>query len=267
MKTGENGGKRKLSKRNDPELSLEYYRQDGYHPDAVREYLLTLLNSNFEEWRIANPDLPLDDFEFSPSKMSNSGALFDLDKLSDVCKDVLVKIPAQELADFMIKWSDEFDKDAHRLFSEDRDYLIKVLDVGRSGAKPRKDLIYAKQIRDFISYFYDERFTREDRIPDNVTKEDAKLILEKYLNTYDHSDDQTAWFDKIRSIGTELGYAAKPKDYKKNPDLYKGHVGDVSTVIRLAVTGRRNSPDVWEIQQILGEQRTRNRVSDYIGSI
>ena len=267
MKTGENGGKRKLSKRKDPELSLEYYRQDGYHPDAVREYLLTLLNSNFEEWRIANPDLPLEDFEFSPSKMSNSGALFDLDKLSDVCKDVLVKIPAQELADFMIKWSSEFDRDAHKLFSEDRDYLIKVLDVGRSGTKPRKDLIYAKQIRDFISYFYDEKFTIEDSIPENVPKEDAKLILEKYLSAYDHSDDQSAWFDKIRSIGTELGYAAKPKEYKKNPDLYKGHVGDVSTVIRLAITGRRNSPDVWEIQQILGEERARKRISDYIARI
>ncbi len=267
MKTGENGGKRKLSKRKDPELSLEYYRQDGYHPDAVREYLMTLLNSNYEEWRIANPGLPLEAFEFSASRMSNSGALFDLDKLSDVCKDALVKIPAQELAGFMIRWSEEFDAEAHKLYSADRDYLIKALDVGRSGAKPRKDLIYARQIRDFISYYYDETFKVEDSIPENVSKEDAKLILEKYLATCDHSDDQAAWFDKIRALGSEMGYAAKPKDYKKNPDVYKGHVGDVSTVIRLAITGRRNSPDVWEIQQILGEQRTKDRVLNYMGSI
>ena len=267
MKTGENGGKRKLSKRKDPELSLDYYRQDGYHPDAVREYLITLLNSNFEEWRIANPELPLEDFDFSESKMSNSGALFDLDKLCDVCKDVLVKIPAPELADFMINWAEEFDKDAYSLFSADREYLIKVLDVGRSGPKPRKDLVYAKQINQFISYFYDERFTVEDDIPENVSKEDAKLILEKYMETYDHSDDQSAWFDKIREASVELGYAAKPKDFKKNPEMYKGHVGDVSTVVRLAVTGRRNSPDVWEIQQILGEQRTRDRVGSFIDNL
>lgn len=260
MKLDEEGNKRKLSKRKDPELSLDYYRTEGYHPAAVREYLMTILNSNFEEWRIANPDASIDEFEFTVEKMSNSGALFDLNKLNDICKDVLVKIPASSLCAFMKDWSREFKPEILPLFEGNEEYIERILDLGREGEKPRKDLIYAKQIFEFISYFFDDYFKIEDANPKNVIDEDAKAILAAYLNSYDHSDDQSVWFDKIRNIGSDLGYAAKPKDYKKNPDQYKGHVGDVSTVIRIAVMGRSQSPDIWEIQQILGEERTRNRI-------
>ncbi|MCQ2550852.1 MAG: glutamate--tRNA ligase [Clostridia bacterium] len=258
MKIGEDGNKRKLSKRKDPELSLDYYRNMGYHPAAVREYLLTILNSNFEEWRIANPDKDIEEFEFTTQKMSNSGALFDLNKLNDVSKDVLLKIPASELVDFLKAWSDEFKPEVGHIFS-DRKYLETVLDIGRAEAKPRKDHIYAQQMIENISYFFDDMFKIEEDFPAEA-KDDAKLILEKYIETYDHSDDQSQWFDKIRRIAEELGYAAKPKDYKKNPDQYKGHVGHVSTVIRVAIVGRTQSPDIWEIQQILGEERTRERL-------
>ena len=260
----DNGNKRKLSKRKDPELSLDYYRQEGYHPQAVKEYLLTILNSNFEEWRIENTDAPLDDFRFTTEKMSSGGALFDLNKLNDVSKDVLVKIPAADLCNFMIGWAEEFNTEILPLFRGREDYLTKILDLGRSGNKPRKDLVYGKQIFDFISYFYDDYFRIEDEMPENVSDEDRSLILKKYLETYDHSDDQSQWFDKIREIGTELGYAAKPKDFKKHPEDYKGHVGHVSTVIRIALTGRQQSPDIWEIQQILGEEKTRARVDALI---
>ncbi|MDD7409108.1 MAG: glutamate--tRNA ligase [Anaerovoracaceae bacterium] len=263
MKIGENGTKRKLSKRKDPELSLDYYRKDGYHPAAVREYLLMLLNSNFEEWRIANPDTPAEDFHFSVSKMSNSGALFDLDKLNDVCKDVLVKIPASELAVFMTNWAEEFKPEALHLFKGHEDYIAKILDLGRTGKKPRKDLVCASQIFEFISYFFDEYFKIEEDLPERVSKEDGAAILKAYLETYDHSDDQSAWFDKIRDIADRFGYARKPKDFKKNPDDYKGHVGDVSTVIRLAIVGRSQSPDVWEIQQILGKDSTEKRIKEF----
>ena len=258
------GNKRKLSKRKDPELSLDYYRQEGYHPQAVKEYLLTILNSNFEEWRIENPDAPIDDFEFTTEKMSSGGALFDLNKLNDISKDVLVKIPASELTKFMTEWAREFAPEKLPLFEGNEEYIEKVLDLGRDGNKPRKDLVYAKQIFDFISYFFDDYFKIEDTIPENVSDEDAVQILTKYLETYDHSDDQSQWFDKVREIGTEMGYAAKPKDFKKNPDDYKGHVGHVSTVIRIALMGRSQSPDIWEIQQILGEERTRERISALI---
>ena len=256
----EDGNKRKLSKRKDPELSLDYYRSEGYHPIAVREYLLTILNSNYEEWRMENPDAPQDAFEFTVEKMSNSGTLFDLDKLNDISKDVLVKIPADELCRFLTKWARTYRPELVKLFEENEDYLMKILNLGRSGEKPRKDLIFAKQIFEFISYFYDEHFKREDAYPENVSEEDAKTILSAYLCTYRHQDDQTQWFNKIREIAANCGYAAKPKDYKKNPDQYKGHVGDVSTVIRIALMGRAMSPDIWEIQQILGEEKTKERI-------
>lgn len=261
MKLDPEGNKRKLSKRLDPELSLDFYRNQGYHPQAVREYLLTILNSNFEEWRIANPDLPMEDFHFTVEKMSNSGALFDLNKLNDISKDVLVKIPAKDIFQWMKGWASEFHPGLSPLFEDNDIYLEKIINLGRSGDKPRKDLINATQIFDFISYFFDDYFKIEDSNPENISDEDAKQILTAYLATYDHRDDQSQWFDKIRAIGSELGYAAKPKDYKKNPELYKGHVGDVSTVIRIGLMGRSQSPDVWEIQQILGEEKTKQRIS------
>ena len=260
----ETGNKRKLSKRKDPELSLDYYRKQGYHPQAVKEYLLTILNSNFEEWRMANPDADIDEFDFTTEKMSSAGALFDLNKLNDISKDVLLKIPADELADFMLGWAKEFKPQIAPLL-EDRDYLTRILDLGRDEAKPRKDLIYASQIWDFISYFYDDYFVIQERVPEQVSDEDAKEILSRYLDTYDHSDDQSAWFEKIRTITADLGYAVKPKDYKKHPEEYKGSVAHVSTVIRIAVMGRSQSPDVWSIQQILGEDKVRSRISQLLG--
>lgn len=261
---GETGNKRKLSKRKDPELSLDYYRKEGYHPQAVKEYLLTILNSNFEEWRMANPDAPIDDFTFTTEKMSSTGALFDLNKLNDISKDVLLKIPAAELADFIIDWAGEFRPDLLPLL-KDRAYLMEILDLGRNEAKPRKDFVCARQMWDFISYFYDDYFVIEERIPEQVSDEDAVEILKRYLETYDHSDDQSRWFEKIRKITGDMGYAIKPKDYKKHPEEYKGSVAHVSTVIRIAVMGRSQSPDVWSIQQILGEDRVRSRIAELIG--
>ena len=264
MKLDEEGNKRKLSKRKDPELSLDYYRNQGYHPAAVREYLLTILNSNFEEWRIANPDADINEFEFTTEKMSTSGALFDLNKLNDISKDVLLKISAADLFDFLKDWAAEFKPEIMHMFA-DRAYLEKILDIGREGAKPRKDHIYAQQMVENISYFFDDMFKVEDSFPAEVEEAgDTAAILTKYLETYDHSDDQETWFNKIRAITEELGYAVKPKDFKKNPDQYKGHVGHVSTVIRVALMGRQQSPDVWEIQQILGEARTRERLQRFI---
>ena len=257
----ETGNKRKLSKRHDPELSLDYYRNMGYHPAAVREYLLTILNSNFEEWRIANPDTDINEFQFTTEKMSTSGALFDLNKLNDISKDVLLKISAADLYDFLKGWAEEFKPELLYLF-EDRAYLERILDLGRNEAKPRKDHIYAQQMIENISYFFDDMFKIEDEMPAEAAA-DVPVIIAKYLETYDHADDQTQWFEKIRQITEELGYAVKPKDFKKNPDQYKGHVGHVSTAVRVALMGRQQSPDVWEIQQILGEERTRARLAKF----
>lgn len=260
MKLDENGNKRKLSKRKDPELSLGYYQEQGYHPLAIREYLLTLLNSNFEEWRMANPEAPCDDFPFTTEKMSSSGALFDINKLNDVSKDALARIPANELYGFLIGWAAAYNKSAWNVLKDDRETVEAILDLGRNEAKPRKDFVSASQMFEFIRYFFDEFFVIEEPLPAEVSREDALEILGRYAATYDQGDDQSAWFEKIRIITSDLGYAVKPKDFKNNPDQYKGHVGHVSTVVRLALVGRSQSPDLWEIQQILGKEKTLERI-------
>lgn len=254
------GQKRKLSKRNDPELGLSYYKELGYFPEAVREYLMTILNSDYEEWRIANPYKDYNEFNFSADKMSDSGTLFDLNKLNDVSKDVLARKSAAEIYDFMLSWAKEYDEKKAKLLEDNKDLLLKVFDIDRGGEKPRKDLVFAKQIFEFVKYFFDDYFEYESDWPAEVSAEDKKAILEKYLESYDPADDNSAWFAKVKEITTALGYAEKPKDYKKNPENFKGHVGHVSTVIRIAITGRANSPDLWTIQQIMGKDMVERRI-------
>lgn len=254
------GQKRKLSKRKDPELGLSYYKELGYFPEAVREYLLTILCSDYEEWRIANPLADYNEFHFSTEKMSDSGTLFDINKLNDVSKDVLAKKSAAEIYDFMLGWAKEFDQEKYRLLADNKDMLLKVFDIDRGGEKPRKDLIYAQQIFAFIKYFFDDTFEYESEWPAEVSAEDRREILARYIAGYDPADDNSAWFEKVRGITADLGYAVKPKDYKKNPDAYKGHVGHVSGVIRIAVTGRANSPDLWTVQQIMGKEKVAQRI-------
>ncbi len=253
--------KRKLSKRKDPELSLEYYKQEGYHPYAVREYLLTILNSNFEEFRLANPEASIDEFQFTTDKMSNSGTLFDLNKLNDVSKEVLAKLSAEEIFFFLLQWAKAYQPALSEMMAEKEEQMLRILSIDRGGEKPRKDLIYCRQIFHFISYFFDDHFVIEDEYPKEVPFRDIKEILNRYFQVYDAADNQESWFEKIRTITSELGYALKPKDFKKNPDQYKGHVGHVSNVIRLALTGRTSSPDLWEIQQIMGLDQVRGRIA------
>lgn len=260
----DNGNKRKLSKRKDPELGLNFYMELGYHPEAVREYLMIILNSNYEEWRMANPDRSYIEFDFALDKMSTSGAIFDLDKLNNVSKDVLLKIPAEEIYEFLLNWAKNHKIEAAKQLEINRTSVIKLLSIGKEGDKPRKDLMYCEQIFDFLSYFFDEYFRVVDEYPVNIDSDEAKKLINDYLETYDQNDDQSQWFEKIRKIAETNGYAAKPKDYKKNPELYKGHVGDVSTAIRIALVGRTNSPDIWEIQQIMGEDRVRARLKKMI---
>lgn len=262
----ESGQKRKLSKRKDPELGLSYYKQLGYFPEAVREYLMTILNSDYEEWRMANPFTSYDEFPFAASKMSNSGTMFDLNKLNDVSKEVLAKKSAEEIFEFCLAWAEEYKPAKAADMKTDKEFYLKIFDIDRQGDKPRKDLIYAEQIMSFISYFFDDEFVRESEMPAEC-RADLALILEKYKASYDPADDNSAWFAKIRAIASELGYAEKPKDYKKEPERFKGHVGHISGVIRVAVTGRTNSPDLWTIQQIMGRDMLMRRIDRAISEI
>lgn len=252
--------KRKLSKRKDPELGLEYYKAQGYLPEAVWEYLLTVLNSNFEEWRAENTDKSIDDFRFTLEKMSNSGALFDMMKLDDISREIIFRMSPDEIYDKMSAWLLEYDKDFYELFTKNANLTKAAIDVGRDAARPRKDLTNWKQAREFLSIYYDESLKQENAFPENVSDEDKIEIINKYLAGYSHADDNSEWFQKIRDIAGGMNYAIKPKDYKKNPEMYKGSITDVSNVIRVALTGRTNSPDLWEICHIIGEDAMRRRL-------
>lgn len=267
MKIEDGGKKRKLSKRKDPELSLEYYMRDGYFPEAVTEYLMTLMNSNYEEWRMKNPDKSYKEFNFKTKHMSSSGALFDLNKLNDISKDVLVKMSEEDIMEFMMEWSSRFNKEAHTLLTKYHDDIIKLLSIGRGGKKPRKDLMNCTQIMDFIGYYFDEDFKHVDSLPERVSKEDSKKIITQYLDMYNQEDTNEEWFEKVKEITDSNGFTSNNKEFKKNPEAYKGNVTDVSTAIRLAVVGRTQSPDLWSIQQIMGEERVKARINMFLETL
>lgn len=259
----ETGGKRKLSKRKDPELALSYYQQEGISPDAIWEFLLTILNSNYEEWRLADQTADYRDFPYSLSKMSISGALVDLDKLRDISKDVIGRMSAEEVCAGWLKWCEEYCDEFAQLIKKYPERTVAALNVGRQAAKPRKDIETWKQACDFMSFYYDETFSIKDQWPEEVDEATRKLFFQKYLSTYDHSDDSSAWFDKVKVITDELGFAVKPKDFKKNPDQYKGSIVHITNMLRIALTGHSNAPDIHEVSHVLGEDIVRRRLEKW----
>lgn len=257
----ENGGKRKLSKRKDPEAAVTYYAEQGYPKESVLEYLLTLANSNFEDWRRANPDAPQSAFPFNLKKMSTSGALFDLTKLGDVSKNVISVMKAETVLEKTLAWAKEYDPQLYALLSRDSLRSTAIFDIDRGGKKPRKDIAKWDEVKDYVSYFFDELFTVSmAELPDNITPDLAKDVLDAYTAAFDPADDKQQWFDRIKDLCAPLGCTPNVKEYKQNPDAFKGHVGDVSTVIRVALTGRRNTPDLYAITAILGEDTVRARL-------
>ena len=260
----EGTGKRKLSKRKDPELALSYYQQEGISADSIWEFLLTVLNSNFEEWRIANPDADYRDFPYTLEKMSISGALVDLDKLRNISKDVIGRMTAENVYKNWLSWCEEYDQTFAELIKKYPERTVAALNVGKGGNKPRKDLETWKQACVFMSFYYDETFSVADEMPEECDEETRKLFFAKYLESYDHADDSSAWFDKVKTITDELGFAVKPKDYKKNPDQFKGSIVHITNMLRIALTGRANAPDIHEVSHVLGEDIVRNRIKNWL---
>ena len=257
----ENGGKRKLSKRKDPEAAVTYYAEQGYPKESVLEYLLTLANSNFEDWRRANPDAPQSAFPFNLKKMSTSGALFDLTKLGDVSKNVISVMKAETVFQKALAWAKDYDPQLYDLLSHDTARSTAIFDIDRETKKPRKDIAKWDEVKDYVSYFFDELFTVSmAELPDNITPDLARDVLAAYAAAFDPADDKQQWFDRIKDLCAPLGCTPNVKEYKQNPDAFKGHVGDVSTVIRVALTGRRNTPDLYAITAILGEDTVRARL-------
>ena len=255
------GTKRKLSKRKDPELSLDYYRKAGYEPRAVVKYLMTVLNSNFEEWSLKNPDADYRDFKFKIDKMGKSGALFDLEKLCDVSKTEISKLSAEECYGFLNGWVQEFGTEKDKAHFNDKDYIIKILTLimGVGGKKRRKDIERAEQGVRMIDYFFDDTFAPEYNY--RFGKETVNVVLENFAKVYDPSDDNSVWFAKLKGVAPLVGFAAETSEYKANPEKFKGNVSDAAEILRIAITGSPNSPDLCTIMGILGKTRSLARLN------
>ena len=260
----DNGNKRKLSKRKDPEAAVSYYKEEGIPVLAVKEYLLNIANSTFENWRRANPDKSIDDFDFNLNKMSVSGALFDMVKLLDIGKTVISKMTAEEVYNCAMEWANEYDKELAEMLAN-KEYSLRVLGIERGNKKPRKDISKWSDVKNSIIYMYDDKFFGGDvsydygKISD---KAEIEKITKTYINEYfDINDDKDIWFNKIKDLAEKLGYAREVKAYKAEPEKWPGHVGDISTVLRVKLTGRQNTPDMYEIMQVLGKDSVEKRLS------
>ena len=263
MLKNDNGNKRKLSKRKDPEAAAEYYKKEGIPSDSVKEYLFNIASSSFENWRRQNPEASMNDYDLQLNKMSVSGALFDMIKLLDVSKTIISKYTAEKVYEESLKWAEEYDKELADILA-DKEYALKVFGIERGNQKPRKDIAKWSDVKENISYMYD---TEIKEYPYQVIneKEDIEKILKAYK--FNPADDKQAWFDNIKKLAGDLGYAAEVKEFKANPGMYKAHVGDVSTVLRVALTGRTNTPDMYEIMQVLGEEKVQKRFEEAISKL
>lgn len=258
--------KRKLSKRKDPELALTYYKKEGFPVQAVYEYIMTLLNSNYEDWRRANPTAPSSDFKFSPKKLNPAGNLFDYSKLCDVSKNEIAKMDASQVYDLLLEWAKEFDPDFGSKLEADPEFAIKILAIGRGGKKPRKDLATWSDAKPYMGFFYDA-YLEAPCFDEKFDKATIRSALEKFLDRFDFADDSNAWFDKVKEITIELGFTTDMKAYKADPSAFAGTVADVSTFLRLAVTGKTNSPDLYTVMQILGYDATVARIRSAISQL
>ena len=259
--------KRKLSKRKDPELALTYYKAEGYPIEAVYEYILTILNSNYEDWRRANPTTPATEFKFSYKKMNPAGSLFDVAKLRDVSKNVISVMDAETVYKYVAAWAEEFDADFAKVFTADPEFSKAILAIGRGGKKPRKDIAVWSEVKDYAGFFFDEYFKVTEAYPEAFDKADIKAALRAFKESFDMSDDSGVWFDKIKAIADSLGYASDMKAYKADPDSFKGSVADVSMFIRVAVTGKMNAPDLYTVIKIMGFEKVRDRIKKMISSL
>ena len=263
----EDGTKRKLSKRKDPEAAVSYFVEQGFPKESLIEYLLTLLNSNFEDWRRANPKADAFSFPFNLKKMSPSGCLFDLVKLNDVSKNVISVMDADTVYTRVSQWAKDYDTDFYNEFTKNPEFSRNMVNIDRESPKPRKDIAKWSEVKEYFAYMFDAYFKPDFDLPENINKEDAKAILLKYIEIYDENDDKDLWFGKIKDMCEPLGFTPNVKEYKKNPEAFKGHVGDVSTVIRLAVTGRKNTPDLCSIMKLLGKDTVSARINGIVESL
>ena len=256
--------KRKISKRHDPEASMTYFDQEGYPVESVKEYIMTVLNSDFEDWRRQHPDTPLEEFPFSFKKMSPSGALFDGDKLYDVSKNTIARMSAETVCRKLLDWSSKYDLEFHSALRADTGYTEQILAIGRGGKKPRKDIGKWTDAKEYMGFFYDMLFNPNYVFPANLNKADCIAILQQFCDTYDDTLDASSWFASVKALGEKNGFCPDVKSYQKDSTGWKGHVGDVSMILRIAVTGKQTSPDLYTVLQILGKDKVLSRIRSLI---
>ena len=264
MRLDENGNKKKLSKR-DMGANMDDYSRMGYAPACVCEYIMTLLNSNYEEWHMQNADKPYTDFPFNIKKMSTSGCLFDFNKLNDVSKNVISRMTAKEVTEQVTAWAIEYDPAFGEKLARDPAFTESIFAIGRGGKKPRKDLATWSDAKPYMGFFFD--YVQEDQYEEKFDKTDIKSALEKFLLTFDMTDDMNAWFEKVKAVAREIGYADDMKAYKASPEEYRGSIADVSMFLRVAVTGKMNAPDLYTVMQILGKDETVRRIQNMIATL
>ena len=255
---------RKLSKRKDPEAKVSYYDEVGIPIEAVKLYLATILNSNFEEWYLQNSEKSYTDFHFTFDKMAIGGTLFDLEKLHNISKTYFSRKSGQEVYEETLTWARKHDTEYAKLLEDNKDDMIKFLSIEKDGPRPRKDISKYSEVKEEFSYAIDSLFEKENYSKNESDKEyDTNLVLDYINNHLDLDVDNETWFNGVKEFAVKNGYAASPKDYKNNPDNYKGHVGDICEAIRVMVTGRLKSPDLFSIMKILGKERVLNRIEMY----
>ena len=264
MRLDENGNKKKLSKR-DMGANMDDYSRMGYAPASVCEYIMTLLNSNYEEWHMQNPDKAYTEFPFNIKKMSSSGCLFDFNKLNDVSKNVISRMSAKEVTEQVTEWAKEYDPEFGAMLEKDPAFTEAIFAIGRGGKKPRKDLATWADAKPYMGFFFVHE--QVDAYPEQFDKADVKSALEKFLASYRHEDDMNAWFEGVKAIAREIGYADDMKAYKADPTAFRGSIADVSMFLRVAVTGKLNAPDLYTVMQILGEKETRARIKATVNSL
>ena len=254
---------RKISKRKDPEAAATYYHEKGVPVEAIKLYFATLMNSNFDGWYLQNPTSSYRDFEFSFSKMSKNGALFDLEKIINISKNYISRLTKDEVYNALLEWANEFDQEFAVLITKYADYTKAILNIEREQQKPRKDFAKWEDVKASLWYMYDELFINDSYEWGKINNlDEIKMILDKYFsNYYDINDDKDTWFNKVKELTDSLdGYTSDMKAYKENPDNYKGNVADISTVIRVAITTKSMTPDLYEILKLLGKERIKKRI-------
>ncbi len=261
----DNGNRRKLSKRKDAEAAVSFFLDNGYPKEALLEYLFTVANSNYEEWRNANKEAPFDSFNITFEKISKDGALFDLEKIKYLCREYIASLTATDFANRVEVWTKMYDEEMYQRIQSNKDFFVSILGIERGGDKPRKDYEKYSDVKELTSFFYDSDFMalKVEEMPFNTekfSKDLIKQVLSAYKARLNLDISEEEWFNEVKKLSVDFRFADNVKEWKKNKDAYPGHVGDIAEMIRIAITGRRQSPNLYSVLKVIGIDSVKARI-------